>query len=361
MSTPESHASPPPLYRWAGSAQDIGRQHGLAFASEIRREAVREAGRLAALMGGSESAALERFWELHRGIYETWLPESIEEICGLGEGAEISFLEAFLVATAARANLRMSDACSSIFVPRQCSLTGGALIGQTKDTPRHPSEHLGIHKIFSSGREEILLTYAGWTGNIGINSHGLGFCANSLPAEHRGNPNTLSAGVLWRLIHETGDLDLVLDTARRFPFANGSVFIGHATEGCRIVEFVHGEMNVIEVPDSPCARANTVLSPHLKKWQTDSDAVARFNLRQNRMDALLKKQPAFSFDDIHGILQDHEHHPLSVCRHDSELDHNVTTGGFVADLAAGRIRFWASHTCLNLVREAQMEQPVHSF
>ena len=358
MSAAESHTTPPPVYRWAGSAKEIGRQHGLAFAAEIRKDAMRETSRFAALMGRSEAAAQERFWDLHQGIYEKWLPESLEEILGLGEGAGISFLEAFLVATAARSRLQMSDACSSIFVPRQCSLTGGALIGQNKDTPRHPSEHLGIHKIFSSGREEILLTYAGWTGNIGINSHGLGFCANALPAERRENPDTLSPGVLWRLIHETGDLDLILDTARRFPFSNSSVFVGHAIRGCRIIEFVHGEMNVIEVTDSPCARANTVLSPHLKKWQLDSDAVARFNLRQNRMDELLKSQPAFGFEDAHGILKDHEHHPLSVCRHDSELDHNVTTGGFLADLAAGRIRFWASHTCLNLVTETQMECPV---
>lgn len=360
MNTAASHTTPPPLYRWEGSAREIGRQHGLTFASEIRREASREVSRFAGLMGGSEAAALDHFWELHRGIYERWLPESLEEIHGLGEGANISFLEAFLVATASRASLRISDACSSIFVPHNCSLTGGALLGQNKDTPRHPSEHLGIHKIYSSGREEILLTYAGWIGNIGINNHGMGFCANSLPLECREIPGALAPGVLWRLIHETGDLDLVLETARRFPFAKSSIFIGHATRGCHILEFIQGEADILVFPETPCARANTVLSPRLKKWQPESDAVSRFNLRQNRMDELLKTQPAFSLEGIHGILQDHEHYPLSVCRHFTELDRNVTTGGYVADLAAGRVRFWASHTCLNLVSEAQMEHPYFS-
>jgi isopenicillin-N N-acyltransferase-like protein len=359
MKPPGTHSKPPPIYRWEGSAHEIGRQHGITFASEIRAEVARESARFASLLGGSESAAVDRFWDLHREICEKWLPESLEEIDGLGTGAEISFREAFLVATAARKSLRMTDACSSVFVPRERSSTGGALIGQNKDTPRHPSEHLGVHKIFASGREEILLTYAGWTGNIGMSSHGMGFCGNSLPAGQLENRQTLSPGVLWRLIHETGNLDLVLETARSFPFANGSIFIGHATRGCRNVEFIHGEMNVIEVADQPCARANTVLSPTLKKWQPESDSVARFNLRQCRMDELLRKQPAFSLDEIHAILQDHEHYPLSVCRHFTELDRNVTTGGFVADLAAGRVRFWASHACLNLVAEAQMNNPVH--
>ena len=49
--------------------------------------------------------------------------------------------------------------------------------------------------------------------------------------------------------------------------------------------------------------------------------------------------------------------PLSVCRHHSDLDRNVTTGGYVADLASGSVRLWASRTCSNLVTEARLERP----
>jgi hypothetical protein len=46
----------------------------------------------------------------------------------------------------------------------------------------------------------------------------------------------------------------------------------------------------------------------------------------SRMDVLLKKQTAFSFDELPAILQDH--------------DRSFTTGGFAADLASGTVCLW---------------------
>ena len=45
-----------------------------------------------------------------------------------------------------------------------------------------------------------------------------------------------------------------------------------------------------------------------------------------RIDVLLRKQPAFSFDELHAILQDHER--------------NFTTEGYAADLASGTVCLW---------------------
>ncbi|MEI6493350.1 MAG: hypothetical protein WCO94_12435, partial [Verrucomicrobiota bacterium] len=58
-------------------------------------------------------------------------------------------------------------------------------------------------------------------------------------------------------------------------------------------------------------------------------------------------RPAFLRTDLWGSLS---------CHH-SDLDRNVTTGGYVADLASGSVRLWASRTCSNLVTEARLERP----
>jgi len=332
------------IYRWEGSAFAIGRQHGLTFREAIRETAAKESLRLAKGNSAKKQAAEDRLWQIHQQLCARWLPEFVQEIRGLADGAGISFGEAFAVSCSTRASVHVPDACSSLFVPPGRSASGGTLVGQNKDTGRDPDEHLFVHKIYESGRRELLLTYAGWVTNIGISSKGTGICGNSLVGGLAAEREELSPAIFWRIAHETGDLDLIARLAREYPFGGGSVLIAHANGNALVLEFLNGKVGILPVCEKAWSRANTPLTPELPRIQSPSQE--RSDLRQSRLDSLLGREGLFNEQNIVEVFSDHEHYPLSICRHHSLLDSNVTTGGYLADLGSGTMRVWRSQPCL---------------
>lgn len=198
----------PAVLRFSGSPFEVGRQQGERFRTAIENDLTSKA----ADTGGRENLAsvADRMWQLHSPYYARFAPASLEEVRGVAHGAGIPFEFAFLISHETGSHPSPgADACSSIVVPAASSKTGTVLIGQNKDTHRDPQQHLVVHKKYSDGRQELLLTYAGWIGNIGISTTGVGICGNSLTAAKPGE-DALTAPLIWRILQETGRIQDVV-------------------------------------------------------------------------------------------------------------------------------------------------------
>lgn len=340
---PDSLPGLPVVHRFSGSPFEVGCQQGRLFSRLISADL---AGKAAAV-GGRENLAARagRVWWLHRPHYERLLPASLEEIRGLAHGVGLSFELAFYLSHETGTHpFPSAEACSSIVVPHCSSTTATTLIGQNKDTHRDPAEHHLVHKKYNDGRQELLLTYAGWIGNIGISTTGVGLCGNSLTAAEAPD-DALATPLLWRILQETGDVQAVVSAVEDYPFINGSVLVARRGEGAWCFEMAAGRHAVLRSEVEPFARANTILDPLLAECESRPLLSPSSDARQRRMDSLLGAKEQVSMDDLVAIFSDHDGYPLSICRHHHPSETIVTTACYVADIDEGTLRFCRGNPC----------------
>lgn len=333
----------PLVHRFCGSPFEVGYQQGRFFARAISDDLTSKV----AAAGGRENLAARanRLWRLHKPHYDSLLPASLEEIRGLADGAEISFDLAFYISHETGSHpFPSAEACSSIVIPSGSSTSGTTLVGQNKDTHRNPAEHCLVHKKYSDGRQELLVTYAGWIGNIGISSTGVGLCGNSLTAPEP-TGDVLTAPLLWRILQETGDVDAVICLLGKYPFSNGSVLAARRGDGAWCFEMAAGRHAILRSKSMPFARANTILDPLLAEHENRPLSSPSSDARQLRMDQLLRTKTRFNPDDLAAIFADHDNYPLSVCRHHHPSETIVTTACYIADVDAGTLRFCRGNPC----------------
>ncbi len=338
-----AHSQSPAVHRFSGSPFDVGRQQGEQFRPAILCDLADKA----AAAGGREDLALkaDRMWQLHRSCYERFVPQSLEEIRGVAAGAGVSFELAFLISHETGGHPALGDdGCSSIVVPAPSSKTATVLIGQNKDTHRNPREHLLVHKTYSDGRQELLLTYAGWIGNIGISTTGVGICGNSLTAaEPQGE--VLCTSLIWRILQETGRVEDMVAVLNEFPFINGSVLVGQRDSGAWCVEHAAGKHSILRSEERPFARANTILSADLRQLEQRPLTSASSDFRQHRMEEMIATQSELDLNDLQTIFSDHRNFPLSICRHPDPSETITTTACYTADIHNGIFQYCHGNPC----------------
>jgi len=153
-----------------------------------------------------------------------------------------------------------------------------------------------------------------------------------------------------------GMVDVALDPARASSYNNVLVDAGGG------VANVEGSATAAEVigtdADGHLVHTNHYVCASMTSYEGDPEYAEHSGIRYRRAAELLAAMPTgtVTMDTLHGFLQDHEHAPDSLCRHEAEGRTTVTAFWCVADVTAGTIRYGTGNPCDSTVQEFRFAQ-----
>lgn len=176
-----------PVYRFAGTHREIGRQFGEATRELIWQHRDLALARLGTASGVGAEQALAAALR-YRPFVQEHASFLDEEIIGVAEGAGLSLAVAYLLQLRAElANTaadETGDECTTFAVLAEQTSNGSPLIGQNADLPAFYRNLGVVIEIVSDDQPPVLmLTPAGQVSYIGINGAGLGVFANFLTCD----------------------------------------------------------------------------------------------------------------------------------------------------------------------------------
>lgn len=265
MPTAPSLARHELYYEFTGTAYEIGLQHGLALAAEIRREYEPALAACAANRGSGEDerSTLSAFSDTFLPVVEELLgPDAKAEVAGTADGAGLSFDAAFFAAyrdgwDGATVPSGSDEGCTAFLCAADATNTGGIVLGQTKDT-NAPLERYRVCRLrySDSGVQHILCTYPGWAASWGLLMNGsLSWVGNSvygLPAP--ASTRILPTSILKRLAMQSSSVAQLIGTVRSkgLQFSDGAFTIGDSTGEAWLLESVAGRSEWTPIARRAC-------------------------------------------------------------------------------------------------------------
>jgi len=351
-----------PLLHVKGTHREIGRQIG-----EARREQIRHSIDNARVLLASAYDTLQLEWEgaliqarKYMPFAEERYPQYVEEIRGIGEGANVPFddlamLNAMEAVTMDALHLTK---CTSMVVNQERTTNEHVLLAHNEDWL--PDDEPDVYLLLAKPDKEpnfLAMSYGGLLPNIGFNAYGIAQCCDSVyPTDSRvGIPRVIvsravlaaktpgeairrmlvpqrAAGYNHLLAHESGEIYSVEVSARQFailPAENGSM--------------VH---------------TNHFLDERMCKIESDPDELIGTRVRFFRAKRLLTQTEHHNVRTLQAIQKDHINHPDSICNHSTggdPLDREKTIAALTIDLTNRQMHACWGNPCENIFTTYQLD------
>lgn len=338
----------------SGSHREIGRQIGEDVRPLIERCVASYETDFERSSGMSFAAAEERTLPLLAAA-ERVLPQYVDELRGLAEGADVPFSRLLLL------NCGEELFCSAAGEQGHCTSVavaqgGRTIVAHNEDWSANDVENNVLLRIaVPDGTRILAMTTACFLPMTGLNSHGLAFAANTLSArdERPGVPNAfVRRWVIESSTREEATARALLAARARgsnhlFGQAGGGVWdVETSAERAAIIEggewlahtnhYVADEMLDLEGPVSGgsrrrYARACKLLTDGLRKRLDPVEMAAE-------------------------ILRDHDAAPTSICCHgvNGQDDPSPTTASMIWELEERRMHVCAGPPCENPYRAVSL-------
>jgi isopenicillin-N N-acyltransferase-like protein len=170
------------LLEVAGSYREIGRQIGEGARPLIERRVALFEADFERFAGGMSLSTAEALTRPLLAAAERRLPQYVEELCGLAEGAAVPFTRILLM------NCGEELTCTLPLEPGHCTSLalageGRTVVAHNEDWEEQDIAHQLLLRIAAPDGTRILaMTTAGLLAMTGLNSHGLAFGANTVYA-----------------------------------------------------------------------------------------------------------------------------------------------------------------------------------
>ncbi len=343
---------PLPLIAVGGTYREIGRQVGEAAREQITRSVTFYQANIEWLAGMSFDAAQRRALTLLPYV-EAALPQYVEELAGLAEGAGLPF-EHLLVLNCGEEILcgeRPSGAgptgghCTDVAIARD----GRTVVGHNEDWIEDDIENMVVLDVtVPDGTRFLSLTGAAYLPCCGFNSHGMALYGNTLYStdERAGVPNSFK--LRWMLeARDRGEADARACMAGR---ARGSNHVlGQAGGHIWDVETSATREATIEGGEW-FAHSNHFKAESMLDVERSASSGSRRRLERAR--ELVRDGLARGDDPVAltaSVLRDHANAPSSICSHPlaDDAEHGPTTGSVVVELEERRLHVCAGAPCEN--------------
>ena len=281
-----------------------------------------------------------------------------EEMRGIAEGAGVSFED--VLALNLRSEILYSGLepgapapageCTAFAALPPATAGGAVLAGQTWDYASAQREATVLARLpAEGGRPAVWMPLeAGMVGGKGASAAGFCLTLNALVSPRAGAGIPLH--VRMRRILEAPTADEAFRRAAALPVAAPACLTVTARDGrCTAFELDPDGVEELHPEDGVLVHTNHFVSPRYRSpdppgWSTCA--------RYDRLSALLRGRPGLSMADAERFLADHENGTRSICVHPApdtppkDLPQAGSTNyAFVADLAAGRVRFVPGNPC----------------
>lgn len=278
-------------------------------------------------------------------LFESYCPAMLEELRGIARGAAISFEEALLLQIRGEILYATAGGCSSFVFSRQVTREGQVITGQNWDYPIDLDLMVVLHITPNGAPSQLMMTFAGLTSYMGINSYGVSQFANALPWK------TCKVGIphypfKWRVFMQR-DLEgvrrLAEETDTVLP---GNYVLSDGSGAIADLELTPEGIAWLTAEEGFIVHTNHFLSERFagrQDLEPKPDSLARYKrlhklAQQNlgMIDVSLMQQ----------ILADHEGYPTSLCRHASGPGADTrTSASLIAEPEKGLLHVCAGNPC----------------
>lgn len=314
-------ADPIPVITVCGTHREVGQQIGEKMRPALQRMLARLREHLPPGVKWKDMLFKGRLCLAHsRTIY----PQFVEELEGIAEGAALPFEEVFLAVceelwepaawlSGAPAMLR---GCTDFAARGRATVDGSTLLAHTNDLVPEAEQDLVILKVRAGDEPEFLgVSVAGVAFSAGFNAAGISMTGNAVWC------NDIRPGVPRLLIARA------ILTARRLEEAMDACLLPlRASNYNNIIADANGEVYSMEGSATDCepiyiegdilAHANHYVSPPMRRFEADRNAIGNSVIRHHRAMRLLRENHGqLSPELFQRLLADHANYPESICKH----------------------------------------------
>jgi isopenicillin-N N-acyltransferase-like protein len=345
--------NPLPLIEARGSHRQVGQQIGESLRATIQQLLAAMRQDLPKGRTWEEMLDRARLYLAHtRPIY----PQYIEEMEGIAEGADVPFDQVFLSTCEElweSAGWRVGAGCTDFAARGRATADGATLLAHTNDLGPEVEQSMVILKVQAGEEPEFLAVSVGGLGiSAGFNAAGISLTGNQLSC------GDIRPGVPRGLVVRA------IMAARRLGEAMDACLLPQrASSYNNILADPHGEIYSMEGSATDCepiyiegdilAHANHYVSPAMRPFEADRNAISGSVIRHHRAMRLLRENYGqLSLERFRLLLADHANYPASICKHG--LD-SVTVFSMIVNLNELRAWIGPGRPCQTTFYEYRLE------
>ena len=361
-----------PLVFLEGSYGDMGVVYGRRLAEMVDRN-LRDYLRRFREVAGLSDAEVRRNGERYRVIAAGYSPAVEEMLSGIAEGSGLTPEHIFalnarteLLYGAATPAARGDGDCTSVAVLPSRTADGHVLMGQNWDW--HPEQRdftflLGTRD--EDGFTVLTLAEAGMIAKTGLNSAGIGVCANLLVCDRdRGGEGVPYHVLLRGALQAPTMADAIRAAANCTRISSGNILLADAGGEAIDLEVVPGDFGHLLPVDGLLTHANHFMSG--VPVQDRRKAVSALSLLRPERARHLLEEPLgrrqVTVADLMAVFRDHYSYPNGICRHvderDGELDRTCSVYSIVMDLTERRFLIAPHPPCEHDYEEVSLDKLV---
>jgi len=259
---------------------------------------------------------------------ESEYPKLMDELRGMAEGAQVSFLDLFFhnCPEAYDKELLVEwDREMAETEAEHCTIAvsfneKGAIVGHNEDWGIESLDELYILKATIGDTTFLGLNYASWLSgtSASLNNWGLVQCINELYQETNiGVPKCFVARAILECKTLDDAIKMIVNTKRASGYNHLLVQGDYVWD----TEIAGHDIDIQKLERQPYIHTNHCISKHMQEYQlfAKKNSIARFE----RATELVK--PTMSFDDMKALLSDTQNQKYPICRE------NVTIGSVIIE------------------------------
>ncbi len=313
--------TPFPLYEFAGTEKEIGRQIGEELRDQCKSTIYYWYDVLGTIFPDSLETMINTCKKFEAPAKE-YAPELWEEIEGIAEGANMTTDEVLFIQGGWEIDAcgLAPFGCTDFAAGTTVTKDGKTIVGQNFDW--YPDAPTLVARIKPKGKPSYLtVTWPGHLAQVGLSESGFGMFINLLIPNNNGRVGVPYAFICNKILYQKN----VPDAIRAVTQSNAASSFDYTIAG-KDGEIVNVEVSAtsagvkcgIVLPEKDIlAHSNHYLTPYLRyDCAGDQTSFPDTFLREYRMRQLLEaKRGELTVDDMKVILQDHRGWPDSICRH----------------------------------------------
>jgi isopenicillin-N N-acyltransferase-like protein len=312
---------PFPLYEFAGTEREIGRQMGEELRDECKGTISYWYDVLGLMFPDSLESMIETCKKFEAPAKE-YAPELWEQIEGIAEGANMTTDEVLFIQGGWEIDSCGPQAfgCTDFACSGQATKGGKTIVGQNFDW--YPNAPTIVVRVKPKGKPSYLaVTWPGHLAQVGISESGFGMFINLLITADNGRVGVPYSFITNKILYQKNVPDALRAVTQGNPASSFDYTIAGKDGEILNVEVAantNGYKCGIVLPDKDIlAHSNHYLTPYLRyDCQNDQTSFPDSWLREYRMRQLMEaKRGDLDVAAMMEILQDHRGYPDSICRH----------------------------------------------
>jgi isopenicillin-N N-acyltransferase-like protein len=301
----------------SGNHYEMGCRYGAAC-PEIARllDITRE------LFGGRDKvdSLLKKFIPLYLPAAEKYAPEIVEEMRGMAEGAKVSFEEIFFLNITYEISVpSVMGGCTTFAATGEATANGEVIAGQNFDFIHPWEQFMVLLKMEpSSGPRIFAVTAAGCLGLIGCNSAGISVNLNLLKDRNSLTPTGgVPTHIILRKIFTSENIAEAITAAGAAEGRAAKNYLVTSAQGDFVdMETTTNDMDIQYPERGIYTHANAFKADRFKSADMAPVFSPDSYIRAPRLFQLMEKHRGkLSVDVMKKLLEDHNNHPGSICRH----------------------------------------------